>query len=329
LGAALSVFFVLGAKYSTWLLLSVMPVIFAWFFFKDPLRTTRKGAAIVLFVVVFSGALFFYYQEVMVEQIQFLITYQKPGLKRWEESYVSTFLFQVHPFITAGAFFSIIVAVAKKDWKYIIISYLVLLLIFMQVKRIRYTLPVFPMVALMAAYGLQEIKNRKVMQHLVFSVVGTSLAVAMFFYLPFMQTMGAQNLQAAGKYLDGLQAATAEVITFAGEKPVLNPAISVPLLDIYTQKGLYYIGRVPSHKELEKAKTSPLRFTWEYPIPEYYRLDGNPTKQPGAIVIVADDSTSALTPDQQEKIAGLNQSKTFQKTSGVFQHQTFVTVYHK
>jgi len=327
--AGLSLFLVFGAKFSTWLLLSVMPIIFVCFFFKDPLRTTRRGVLIAMIAAALCGAFFVYFQEVMGEQIKFLVTYQKPGLKRWGESYASTFLFQVHPFITAGILLSALVAVVKKDLKYLIICYLVLLLIFMQVKRIRYTLPVFPMLALLASYGLQEIQNPRLVKHLVFSVVGTSLAVALFFYLPFMQTMGVQNLQAAGKYLNGVDAVTAEVIIIAGEKPVLNPAISVPLLDIYTKKDLYYGGRPPSPEDLEKAKTSPLRFTWEYPMPEYYMFEDGREKQTDGLVIVADVPDFSQDPDLSQKIAAFSQSKTFQQTSGVFQHQTFVTVYHK
>jgi hypothetical protein len=46
-------------------------------------------------------------------------------------------------------------------------------------------------------------------------------------------------------------------------------------------------------------------------------------------VIVADVSGFSQDPDLLKKIAAFSQSKTFQQTSGIFQHQTFVTVYHK
>jgi 4-amino-4-deoxy-L-arabinose transferase-like glycosyltransferase len=328
-GAGLSLIFVLGAKYSTWLLLSVMAVVFAQTFLKDPRRATRKGFAVALFVIICCGLFFFYYQEVLVEQIQLLFTYQKPGLKHWGESYISTFIFQVHPLITAGAIFSVLVAIAKKDWKYLVISYLIFLLLVLQIKRIRYTLPVFPMLTLMSAYGLQEIKNRKLIQHLVFSVVGSSLAVAFFCYLPFLQTMGVQNLQAAGKYLDKINTSTAEIIIITEEKPVLNPAISVPLLDIYTQKKVYYTGRLLSSEERERAKSSPLRFTWEYPMPKYYSLESGQGVQPDGLAIIADRPDFSANQDLQKKIAEFSQSKNFHRTTGVFQHQTYVTIYHK
>jgi hypothetical protein len=52
-------------------------------------------------------------------------------------------------------------------------------------------------------------------------------------------------------------------------------------------------------------------------------------KQTDGLVIVADVPDFFQDPDLSEKIAAFPQSKTFQQTSGVFQHQTFVTVYHK
>jgi len=328
-GAGLSLFLVFGAKFSTWLLLSVMPIIFVCFFFKDPLRTTRRGVVVGLIAVVLCGAFFVYFRETMEEQIRFLVNYQKPGLTRWGESYASTFLFQVHPFITAGMLFSALVAAAKKDLKYLIICYLVLLLVFMQVKRIRYTLPVFPMFTLLASYGLQEIQNPRLVKHLVFSVAATSLAIALFCYLPFLQTLGVANLQAAGKYVDGIAAEKLEVVTVVGDNPVLNPAISVPNLDIYTKKQLAFRGRQASGKELEKAKTSPLRFTWEYPMPDYYMFEEGGDRQIDGLVIIADVPDFSQDPELAKKIAAFPLSKTFQKTSGVFQHQTYVTIYHK
>ncbi|MBE9519554.1 MAG: glycosyltransferase family 39 protein [Proteobacteria bacterium] len=328
-GAGLSLFFVFGAKYSTWLLLSVTPIIFVCFFFRDPLRTTRRAVVVALVAALLCGLFFVYFKEVMLEQINFLFVYQKPGLKSWGESYISTFLFQVHPFITGAVLFSALVAISKKDWKYLIISYLVLLLLFMQVKRIRYTLPVFPMLALLASYGLQDIQNPKLVRHLVFSIVATSFAIALFAYLPFLKTLGVANLQAAGKYLDGIAAEKVEVVTVVRDTPVLNPAISVPILDIYTEKKLVFRGRVASAQELEKAGKSPLRFTWDYPMPAYYLSEDGQGMQPGGLVIVADGPDFSQGPDLQKKIAGFSQSKTFQQTSDIFQHQTYVTIYHK
>jgi hypothetical protein len=80
---------------------------------------------------------------------------------------------------------------------------------------------------------------------------------------------------------------------------------------------------------MEKAKSSPLRFTWEYPMPEYYMFEDGREKQTDGLVIVADVPDFSQDPDLLKKIAAFSQSKTFQQTSGVFQYQTYVTVYHK
>jgi hypothetical protein len=327
--AGFSLFLVFYAKYSTWLMLSVMPIIFVYFFLKAPSQTTKRGGVVAGLALSLIGIVLFFYMDAMVSQLEFLVSYQKPGLKKWGESYVSTFLFQVHPFVTAGAIVSLLVALKKKDWRYVIICYLVLLLIFMQVKRIRYTLPVFPMLALLASYGLLEINNRRILNQLVFSIVGTSLVVALIGFLPFLKTMSAQNLLAAGKYLDNIGAERAEVITATRESPVLDPAVSVALLDIYTEKELIYEGRTPSPQEMERAKSSPLRFTWEYPIPDYYKPQAKSENKPDAVVIIADQAGFVLQPEVQKRTEGLKRRKVFQNTSGVFQHQTFVAIYHK
>jgi hypothetical protein len=80
---------------------------------------------------------------------------------------------------------------------------------------------------------------------------------------------------------------------------------------------------------MEKAKSSPLRFTWEYPIPDYYKPQAKSKNKPDAVVIIADQTGFVLQPEVQKKTEGLKRRKVFQNTSGVFQHQAYVTIYHK
>ena len=325
--AAISLFLIFYVKYSGWVLLSVIPVLFVCFLLQNPAATIRRGGALALLACLFIGVLFFLYREVFVAQIRFLLEFQKPGLNRWSESYASTFLFQIHPYITVAALFSLVVAVSKKDFKFLIVSFLVLLFLFMQVKRIRYTLPVFPMLALMAAYGFRELQNRNLLKHLVFSLVATSFAVAFSGFLPLLKGLGVQNLQGAGRYLDSLPAADAEVFAFAGENAVVNPDLGVPVLDIYTAKKLSYEKKPIEPSVLERTQNSSLRFTWEYPMPQYYN-PGQRQKDADALVVIT-DTPGYTNPALEGKTAGYPFSKTFQQSSNIFQHQTFVTVYHK
>jgi 4-amino-4-deoxy-L-arabinose transferase-like glycosyltransferase len=326
--AAFTLVLVFYAKYSTWMLLSVIPVIYVYFLCKNPVRTLRRGGLLALLALFFIGIIFFAYKDIFIPQLEFLIEYQKPGLKRWSESYISTFLFQIHPIISVAAVFSFFAAARKMDCKYIIISFVLLLFIIMQVKRIRYTIPAFPMLALMAAYGLKEIQNRTLIKQVVFSVVGTSFVVAFMGFLPLLKTLGVQNLQATGEYLNTLPLTNIKVVSLAGDNAVVNPDTALPVLDIYTQKKLLYEQRPVSPETLEKAKTSPLRFTWEFPLPIYYPKETG-VKALDGVVIITDDRDRALPQDIENIVSLYPTKKIFQQSSNIFQHQTFVTVYHK
>ena len=326
--ASFSLFLVFYVKYSSWIMLTIIPVICAYFIFKNPMKTVRRCGVLALLSLLFIGMLFLVYQDVFMDQINFLVEYQKPGLKRWGESYVSTFLFQIHPFITVAALFSFMVAARKMDFRFIIICFLVLLFLFMQVKRIRYTLPIFPMFALMGAYGIGTIQSKKLRKHIVFSVVGTSFLVAYIGFLPLLKSLGVENLQKSGKYLNTLTAASFEVISFAGENAVVNPALGVPALDIYTDKKLFYDKKQVSSQVMERTKTSPLRFTWEYPMPEYYSK-AQKDKNVDGLIIISDDLSFSMPESVKNKISQYPESKIFHQSSKVFQHQTYITVYHK
>ena len=326
--AALALFLVFYVKYSTWLLLTLIPIIYAYFVFMNPSQTIRRGIILALLTLVLVGTVFFIYKDILGPQLDFLIEYQKPGLQRWSEGYVSTFLFQIHPIITAAGLFAFWAAARKTDFRFIIISFLLLLFLVMQIKRIRYTMPVFPMLALMAAYGLGEIQNKKLIKHIVFSVAATSFVIAFMGFLPFLKTLGVQNLQAAGNYLNSIPAANVEIISLAGDNAVVNPATSVPVLDIYTDKKLLYEYEPISQEILERTEASPLRFTWEFPLPDYYFLKSE-TKDVEALVIISEVPNPILPPNIEKKISRYPFQKIFQQSSHIFQHQTFVTVYHK
>jgi hypothetical protein len=326
--ASFSLFLVFYVKYSSWIMLTIIPVICAYLIFKNPMKTVRRCGVLALLSSIFIGLLFMMYQDIFIDQINFLVDYQRPGLKRWSESYVSTFFFQTHPFITAAALFSFIVAARKVDFRFIIISFLVLLFLFMQVKRIRYTLPIFPMLALMAAYAMETIQSKALKKHLVFSVVGTSFVVAFIGFLPLLKSLGVQNLQKTGQYLNTLPGTLFEVVSFAGEDAVVNPDLGVPGLDIYTDKKLFYEKKKISPQVVERTKTSPLRFTWEYPMPEYYSM-AKESKTFDGLVIISDDLNHPMPESAKNKISEYPVRKIFQQSSNIFQHQTFITVYHK
>ncbi|HYQ48193.1 MAG TPA: glycosyltransferase family 39 protein, partial [Thermodesulfovibrionales bacterium] len=159
--ASLSIFCTFLSKYSAWLMLSVLPVIACVFVlrseeFQKRMCLTRAGLVFSVSLVLI-GSFVFFDHDVIGEQVRLLLSYQKPALKRWEESFFSTFFFQIHPFLTVFALVSVSVATVRRDWRYLIISWLVLLVLILQIRRIRYVIMVFPLLALMASYGLRSI----------------------------------------------------------------------------------------------------------------------------------------------------------------------------
>lgn len=328
--ASLAIFFAFYVKYSTWVLLSEVGIIFLYYLWQAPGQTVRRGGPIALVVVIFIGLVVADSYDIIAGQLRFLMEYQKPGLKRWGESLFSTLFFQTHPFITAAAGYSLFAALKKKDFRYVMISYLIVLLLgVMQVKRIRYTLPVFPMLALMASYGLRDIKNPEVRNHIVLCAVASSLVIALCAYVPFLRNMSAVNLMNAGRFLDSLAITKARVVTLTGENDIASQTVAVPLLDLYTRKRLVFFAEPDAiPPDLEKVKESSLRFTWEYPMPEYYEEDSGESQGADALVLVSGSREEPWPESLAARIKGYQHSASFNTTTSIFSYQTIVRVFY-
>ncbi len=270
----------------------------------------------------------FSHWEVMAAQMELLVGYQRPGLQRWGESLISTFLFQTHPLITAALLYSAFRAWRRRDWRWLALAFLLILLLgLLGIRRIRYTLPLFPLIALLAAYGLQGISDRRVRRHLVLAVVVPSLLLAWGAFRPFLQSMGESNLRAAGAYLDRLAVDRAAVIIVPAAEPVLDGRVALPLLDIFTRKQLLYHPHAVTGKRPEGVDISPLRFTWEFPTPAFYRQAAEAVS-PRTMVVISSATRPELPPAMAAELAALPFKKEFAGNSEVFLHQTFVVVHH-
>ncbi|MEW6109364.1 MAG: glycosyltransferase family 39 protein [Nitrospirota bacterium] len=338
------------SKYSTWLMLSVLVVIFVVYCIqRSPaccssseegkgavgtrkLRTSRyiyRGIAVAFLSSLLVGVVFWYKFDVFSEQMRLLMAYQKPGLKRWGESFVSTFFFQIHPFITLAALYSVYEAAKKRDIKYLIIVWLLLLVVFMQIRRIRYIIMIFPMISLMASYGLQRIRHKDIRRFIVYCAASSSIIIAAFAHLPFMEKISTVNLKNAGKYLNSIGESDVEVFAFLPENPAGNLAVSVPILDLFTNKNIIYEYKENEFRQPpEKTEKSPLRFTWEYKNPEYYE---NKKYSAGntAVAVISDDSGDALPENIEKQIKGYRLTGSFNIYDGVFLFRTSVRVYQR
>jgi hypothetical protein len=360
--ASFTLFLTFFSKYSTWLMLSVLVIIFLVYLIQGsgvrskrlyaktssegqdeksrgdivPLRESGvryhivyRMALIFLIAGFFIGVVALFKFDVISDQIRLLLDYQRPGLKRWGESFVSTFFYQIHPFITIVSLYSIYVAFRKRDLRYVIVSWLILLVVLLQIKRIRYIMVLFPMFALMASYGVQEIKNKELRRFLVSCAVISSLVIAIFIYLPFLQRMSPANLKSAGRFLNSIDAANIEVLTIPSTNYVINSAVSVPILDLYTEKDIFYYYDASFSPPFERIKESSLRFTWEYKNPEYYSPHVKGLGEDTVVVVISSELRQSIPEHIAQRTEGFQISKIFKNSIGVFKYVTIVRVYQQ
>jgi hypothetical protein len=332
--SSIAVFLCVFSKYSTWLMLSVIFII-PFVYWRYPSKDQRHWHKLILqrmsaFMYV-SGILILAFLllkfDVFSAQIRLLLEYQVPGLRRWGEGFVSTFFYQVHPFMTLSVLYSIVLAFKKRDLRYLIVSWLLILIFILQIRRARYILITFPMFALMASYGLQEIKAKGLRRFFVYGIVCSSIVIAMSVYLPFLEKLSLVNLKDAGNYLDSIDAEYVEVLIIPSHNTIVNPAISIPILDIFTKKQIYYTYnlRPPAFEKIEK---SPLRFTWEYRNPEYYKTDGKGFEKAPVVVVITNGENRLLPGYVRQKIKDYKRIKVFNSYTGIFRYSPVVSVYY-
>lgn len=323
--AAIAVALAMCTKYSAWLMLSALPIVALAEWRAGTEAALRRAGVIAAVAVLLAGIALLSIAGTIEAQFALLRDFQAPGLRRWEESFISTFFFQIHPFITLAAASSLVLAWRIRDGRYAIVAWLPLLMLVLGIRRARYLVPMLPMFALMAAYGLQAIRGIDLRRHAVLCVVATSLAIALFGFLPFLQRASAANLVRAGAYLDTLGDESIEVVTLPQVDSPVNPAISVPLLDLHTGKRL--VSRAPSGAPPpEQYALSPLRFTWEYRSPSYYRARPQDTRTLPVAVIASEDGTS-LPPWLAQRLAGHRAAREFAGSENAFGYRTLVSVY--
>lgn len=311
-------------KYSTWPLLSAIPFIAAASLrAREPKALARAGAVALLAGAVVAAVLLAH-RDTTLSQLSLLRGYQASGLRRWGESHVSTFLFQIHPFLTLAALASLVRALWLRDWKFAVVLWPPLLLAGLDVQRIRYWIPAFPMLALMAAFGLQALGERETRRLVAACAVATSLAVALGGFLPFLKTTSAMNLKSAGRYLDSVDAPWVDVYSLAGRGSEVNPAVSVPLLDLFTGKRLVQ-AEAQTPEPPKGVEVSALRFTWEYRKPDYYRAAE--AEPPRAIAVISQDQETPWPEPLARRLEGYRLAKRFSGWEGLFGYRTLVDVY--
>ncbi len=326
--AASAIFCTVFVKYSAWILLTVMVPIFF-----SAMSHDRRKCLIRAFMVIIPSlagicAVCWFHQDVMIEQVALLNEYQRPGLRRWGENLISTFFFQTHPLLTLAALFSVFRAWRNRDRRWLVPAYLiVVLLVFLEIRRSRYSIPLFPLVALLAAYGIRDPVDPKLARHLVAAIVLPSVLLAWGAFLPFLKNMDERNIEDAGAYLDTLQPEHIQVLAINGASPLLDQRVYVLLLDLFTHKKIKYKTTTNPEADPASIAVSSLRFTWEFPIPSLY-LAENAHERSEVTVVISDREHPVIPMVVGSLIGDVDTIKRFSQNSGVFQNRIVVTIYH-
>ncbi len=325
LAAAGAVALAMLTKYSAWLLVPLVPVVALALRGSAAPRAARVAAVVVGLPLVAMVTLGLGRLDVVAVQATLLARDQAPGLGRWHEGWASTLAFQIHPFVTGAAVLSAVVAARRRDRRWLVAALPVVVLLGLGVGRIRYLVPALPMLALLAAYGLQVVRERALDRAVAACAVAGSLVVALGLFLPFLERSSASNLAAAGAYLDSLAPGPVDVVTLPATGSELNPATWVPLLDLETHRTLAYEYEEPSPATMELARGSPLRFTWEYRNPPWYL--GREAGRAAAVVVVSGDLAGALPPPLASRLAEYRLARELAADEGAFRAKSFVRVY--
>jgi hypothetical protein len=159
----------------------------------------------------------------------------------------------------------------------------------------------------------------------VLAAVGFSLVTVFAVYLPFLKWVNTANLQAAGHFLDEREVAVAEVSALPSPGVVLNPEVAVPLLDYHTAARLIVRSPTPPLPPQDQLRTSAFRFTWEQPLPSWYRED-SPVRSGVAQVLIAGDPAAPLPEKLALQVAGRAPDAAFVRDA-VYRYRTLVTVW--
>jgi hypothetical protein len=329
--AAVAILIASFCKYSVWPMLSILPVISLVYYFRkdgnlrrEVLQTTFR---VFLLSLLLIGVPLLLKLDVVIAQIKLLFGFQRPSLGKWTETWTSIFLFQINPVISLGAVISLFFAIWKRDLKYLIVAWLPFLIIFFHLTRIRYMLPVFPMLTLMAAQGLLSLRNRDLRKIIVASVVVTSLTTCFFLYRPFLKQWSAVNLEEAGRFLDTLDVDVVEVIAVPQQKYPVNPAVAVPLLDLSTHKRILYHYVPGASTPDEDYHTSRFRDSWEYQNPSYYESGADQSSGKKSVAVILADVSDKIPSELTDTISRLHHTKSFTTYFPFLANHTIVRIY--
>lgn len=324
--ASLTITLAIYAKYSTWPMLLVLPVTAVVLRAGDRRQQLTRAGGVFLGAIVMAAPLAAMKLQLFREQLEILLTYQRPALTLWQEGFFSTFFFQIHPLISLLALRGCYRAWRTSDRHFLIAAFFAAIVFGLQMQRIRYILPLLPLLALMASRGLQSFKEGQVRRFAGMAIVSSSLLVVLGGYLPFFKTTSMMNIMAAGRFLDGLPGDGVEVYVLPQNVSSGNTALTIPQLDLFTTKRIISYqawrqlgaGPPPSH--------APLLFSWKVARPAFY---SPPVSHQGSrpLVVISGGGEQGRPRPKPTIVGARLPVGEFARQSGVFRFKALVDIY--
>jgi hypothetical protein len=130
---------------------------------------------------------------------------------------------------------------------------------------------------------------------------------------------------AAAERLDALDSNRVDVYALPQERSIVNPAILVPILDLYTDKQVVYRQETLAPPPGSTVATSPLRFNWEFEIPPYYAAASLNARD--NVAIIASGPGQPLPDNAKYRIMNMQPAGAFQTSDTIFRFKALVYLY--
>jgi len=320
--APAAILLAMSSKYSTWPMLLVLPLAVMVFRGENLREIMIRAGVVFMASALMAGLLIGVKFQLFRDQLDILLTYQRPALGLWQEGYISTFFFQIHLFISLLALWGCYRAYRTGDRHFLIAAFFAAMVFGLQMKRIRYILPLLPLLALMASCGLQTLKERQVRRFAGMAIVSSSLIILLAGYLPFFKTTSMMNIMEAGRFIEELPGEAIEVYVLPQNRSGGNTALAIPQLDLFTSKRI--INR-QDWRQLPPGKLSshaPLLFSWRISRPPFYGPGYLQGIKPLVVLGGGRQERKELSLAESRNLAGQ-----FVRHSGVFRFSTMVEIY--
>ena len=312
-------------KFSTWPMLLLLPLLAGLCFYRGNKRALIRAGAVFCLAAGFFTLYLAPKFEVVLEQLELLRTYQAPALQVWSEGLVSTFFFQIHPFIIFFAVLALVVLYRRGQAELLVIA-LFIGFFFFTVQRIRYIIPLLPLLAIIGAAGLELLRFAETRRFIGLLAAGFAVIIVHSAYMPFFQTTGMANIRNAGRYLDTIDSDAVEVHILPQEQSRAPSFLILPQLDLFSRKTFIAPQQWP-RKTDSPAGYHPLRFAWTMPKPAAYSADRLTIRDDTPLVVISGAPVDEGVINAIRANPAFTTVRHFNACSGVFRYKTFIAVF--